>query len=66
MDRVITGAVTDPERALASDETIINGPPFLMLRDAVADLSPSPDAYPTDPGPDPDDWPDETEALGKT
>jgi hypothetical protein len=62
---VVTGAVTDPEGALASDETVINGPPFVMPRDTVAELSPFPDAYPTGRGPDPDDWLDETEALGK-
>jgi hypothetical protein len=64
--RVATGAATDPHGTLASDETVINGPPFVMPRDAVADSSSFPDAQPTDRGPDADDWLDETEALGKT
>ncbi len=65
MNRVVTGAATDPDGTLASDETVINGPPFATPRDAVADSSPFPDAHPTGRGPDADDWLDETEALGK-
>ena len=50
MNRVVTGAATDPDGTLASDETVINGPPFATPRDAVADSSPFPDAHPTDRG----------------
>jgi hypothetical protein len=56
---------TDAERARASDETVINGAPFVIRRHAVADRSAYWDAYLNDQGPDPDDWLDETEAAGK-
>jgi hypothetical protein len=66
MDR--TGAVrvfTDAERARVSEETVVNGAPFIMRPRAVADRSAYWDAYLNDHGPDPDDWLDETEAAGK-
>jgi hypothetical protein len=64
MDRIGTGRTfTDVERARASDETVINGAPFVMRRDVVADASV--DAHLNDRGPDLDDWLDETEAGGK-
>jgi hypothetical protein len=66
MDTMATDTFTDTEPALASDETVINGAPFVMRRDAGVDASADRNAPLNDHGPDLDDWLDETEALGKT
>jgi hypothetical protein len=66
MDRISAGRVfTDAERARASEETVINGAPFLMRSRAATDRAHCWDAYLNDHGPDLDDWLDETEASGK-
>jgi hypothetical protein len=65
MDRIYAvRTFTDAERARGSEETVINGAPYI-IDPRAAGRSAYWNAYLHDRGPDLDEWLDETESAGK-